>query len=85
MKKTRKFRIPDKLPRLRQLPKVGDLVAIQDLDGKVFPVIVMKIEFNKTKKGKDTKVLKAIHILSGNTHTTAQLSDLRLIKNILPE
>jgi len=85
MKKTRKYRIPDKLPRLRQMPKVGDLVAIQDLDSTVFPVLVLKIEFNKTKKGKDTKVLKAIHILSGNTHATAQLADLRMLKDISPQ
>jgi hypothetical protein len=85
MKKTRKFRIPNKLPRLKQMPKAGDLVAIQDLDSTVFPVLVLKIEFNKTKKGKDTKVLKSIHILSGNTHTTAQLADLRILKDISPQ
>ena len=52
------YRRPDKLPRLRTLPKIGDLVALQDLDGTIFPSIVIRVEFNKTKKGNDTKVLK---------------------------
>lgn len=78
--RNKRFRIPDKLPKLRTLPQVGDLVAIQDLDATVFPVIVLQIEFTTTKKGKTTKRLKTIHVLQGNNIRQVMLSDLKLLK-----
>jgi len=77
----RSFRRHDKLPRLRKLPKVSELVALQDLDGAVWCCIVVRVEFNKTKKGNDTKVLKAIHVLQGSTIRQVRLSDLCKFKD----
>lgn len=78
--RTRAYRRPDKLPFLRGLPKIGDLLAIQDLDGTIFPVIVLGIIYAQTKKGKNTKKVVAIDVLSGNIICNCSLHDLKLIE-----
>ncbi len=80
MGKQRKYRIPDKLPKLRRLPKVGDLVAVQDLDATIFPVIVLGLIFDTTKKGRPTKKLLAINVLGGNTVYNCMFHDLKSLE-----
>lgn len=77
--KKRKYRIPDKLKKLRRLPSIGDLVAVQDLDGEIFPVLVLDIIFEKTKKGRPTKKLLAINVLGGNIVYHCMLCDLKAL------
>lgn len=73
------FRRPDQLPRLRRLPESGELLALQDYDGEIFPVIVIGIDFEKTKKGKVTKLVKGIIVLNGNMIVSCMLHDLKII------
>ena len=78
--KKRKYRIPDKLKRLRRLPDVGDLVAVQDLDGEIYPVVVLSLIFDTTKKGRPTKKLLAINVLGGNVVYHCMYHDLKALE-----
>jgi len=80
MAKQRKYRIPDKLKRLRRLPDVGDLVAVQDLDGEIYPVVVLSLIFDTTKKGRPTKKLLAINVLGGNVVYHCMYHDLKALE-----
>jgi len=73
------FRRPDQLPKLRRLPESGELLAFQDLDGTIFPVIVIGIDFERTKKGKVSKLIKGIIVLNGNQIVSCMLHDLKII------
>jgi hypothetical protein len=76
-KKKAPYRRPDLLPQLRVLPDIGDLCGLQDLDGEVFTVVVLDIKFCKTKKGKLTKKLQGITILTGNIISDVMLHQLK--------
>mgnify|MGYP001289473125 CR=1 FL=1 len=78
--KKRKYRIPDKLPKLKRLPSVGDLVAVQDLDGEIYPVVVLSLIFDTTKKGRPTKKLLAINVLGGHTVYNCMYHDLKSLE-----
>ncbi len=73
----REYRIPDKLPQLKKLPKIGDLVAIQDLDGTIFPCIVLQINKKLTKKGKPSKLVSSISVLCENRICDVMLHQLK--------
>lgn len=83
--KNKIFRRADKLPKLRGLPHIGQLLYIQDLDATIFPVIVLELVHEKTKRGKSTKRLLEIKILSGSKITSCMLHDLRVLKDHMPE
>jgi hypothetical protein len=76
-KRQKSYRIPDKLPKLRRLPKVAELLYIQDLDGEIFPVIILEIVYAQTKKGKNTKKVIAVNVLSGHTIYNCMPHDLK--------
>lgn len=77
MSKKREYRRPDLLPKLRKIPKIGDLVAVQDLDATIFPAIVIDIVWKKTKKGHNTKTLIGIEVLIGLNRHTVNFADLK--------
>lgn len=68
---SKKYRRPDALPKLRKKPSSGDLVFYQDLDGEIFPVLVLE---DTIIKGSRTKAVK---VLSGNRITNYYVSDLK--------
>ena len=76
-KREKSYRVPDKLPKLRRLPNVGELLFIQDLDGEIFPVLVLEVIYVKTKKGHQTKKVRAVNVLSGNTIFNCMPHDLK--------
>lgn len=76
----KQFRIPDKLPKLRGLPEVGQLLYLQDLDGQVRPVIILELVYAKSKKGKNLKRLLEIRVLSGSSIINCMLHDLKVAK-----
>jgi len=75
----REYRIPDKLPQLKKIPQVGDLVAIQDLDGTIFPCIVLQINKKLTKKGKPSKLVSNISVLCDNRVCAVMLHQLKML------
>ena len=76
----KQYRIPDKLPKLRGLPQVGQLLYLQDLDGQVRPVIILELVYAKSKKGKNLKRLLEIKVLSGSSIINCMLHDLKTSK-----
>ena len=78
MSKNKKYRRPNKLPQLRRLPKVGELHFRQDLDGEIFPVIILEIITHViNRKGTKSSLVKEVSILQGSTITQCLVSDLR--------
>jgi len=76
-KREKSYRVPDKLPKLRRLPKEGELLFIQDLDGEIFPVVVLELVYAQTKNGKNTKKVIAVNVLSGHTTYNCMPHDLK--------
>ena len=76
-KREKSYRVPDKLPKLRRLPKEGELLFIQDLDGEIFPVVVLELVYAQTKNGKNTKKVIAVNVLSGHTTYNCMPYDLK--------
>lgn len=79
------YRHPDKLPKLRRVPKIGELLFRQDLDGAVFPLIILSLHETRikpsTKKGKYT-VVKEAKVLQGSLLTMILVSDLKIGKDL---
>jgi hypothetical protein len=87
MKNSKKsYRHPDKLPKLRRSPKIGELLFRQDLDGEVFPLIILSLHETKikpsTKKGRYT-IVKEAKVLQGSLLTMILVSDLKIGKDLL--
>lgn len=79
------YRHPDKLPKLRRVPKIAELLFRQDLDGEVFPLIILSLHETRikpsTKKGKYT-IVKEAKVLQGNLLTMILVSDLKIAKDL---
>lgn len=68
------FRRPDSLKKFRKTPTVGQLLYIQDIDGEIFPVIIIELE--KDVRVKNYNIVK---VLSGQTITRFYINELKTI------
>ena len=68
------YRRPDALKKFRNIPIVGQLLYIQDIDGEILPVIILELE--KDQRVKNYNIVK---VLSGQNITRFYINELRTV------